>query len=345
MSEFIASRNRDAWFVIRGFRYQIDLTILRWIELKGDQALELEAGEDIDTIAKCIEADSEQSQRLLEQVKHLDKNITLRSPEALAAIANCLEHRQANPEVVVAFRLVSNAIPGVERPSPFDDRYSAIEVWETIRRGNILPADLPVRLAGIRSLLAHAVAPDSFNEGTWQALQTFVAKATDEDLRAFICGFEWSTGGPSSDHAPQDVRQALLRCSICSDEVRADELYRRLFLEVTNVLCRPGRKQLSRARLMDIATLPPLDERDRARIDLLAGRVIDLGSRVLDLEEQARSNERTISSIGTAIRRLLPNLVGAQFYPAKAIVDNPSVLAAACNRCPGAKRRGIEASW
>ena len=108
MVEFTTSRNRDAWFVIRGFKYQIDLTILRWIELKDGQFFELEVGEDIDTVARCIDASSQDTQRLLEQVKHRNKRITLRSEEALTAIANSLEHRQANPGLGIVFRMVTN---------------------------------------------------------------------------------------------------------------------------------------------------------------------------------------------------------------------------------------------
>lgn len=134
MKDFISHRNRDAYFVIRGFKYQIDLTILRWIGLSKGRILELEAGEDIDTVARTIENRPEDSERLLEQVKYRKKNITLGSPEALTAVANSIEHRQANPNMDLLFRMVTNASPGLERPSVYDDRVPAIEVWESIRK-------------------------------------------------------------------------------------------------------------------------------------------------------------------------------------------------------------------
>jgi len=46
--EFIPLQNRDASRIIRGFLYQIELTIKRWIELDDASILELERGEDID---------------------------------------------------------------------------------------------------------------------------------------------------------------------------------------------------------------------------------------------------------------------------------------------------------
>ena len=48
MSEFRLARDRDAWPTIRGFVYQIELTIDRWLRLDQDHDLELEAGEDIE---------------------------------------------------------------------------------------------------------------------------------------------------------------------------------------------------------------------------------------------------------------------------------------------------------
>jgi hypothetical protein len=50
VTSFILDPLRDASDVIAGFVYQIDLTIQRWLELKEDEILELERGEDLDLI-------------------------------------------------------------------------------------------------------------------------------------------------------------------------------------------------------------------------------------------------------------------------------------------------------
>ena len=50
----LARTNRNAWPAIRGFVYQVDLSILRWLELGDDDALELECGEDIDKIIPAL---------------------------------------------------------------------------------------------------------------------------------------------------------------------------------------------------------------------------------------------------------------------------------------------------
>ena len=37
----IARQDRDAWAAIRGYVYQVDTMILRWLQLQADEALEL----------------------------------------------------------------------------------------------------------------------------------------------------------------------------------------------------------------------------------------------------------------------------------------------------------------
>jgi hypothetical protein len=81
MNEFTPILNRDASHVINGYVYQVDLTIERWLNLESGQVLELECGEDIDTISPNI-LDKE-AIRLLEQVKHRISPVTLRTPAAI----------------------------------------------------------------------------------------------------------------------------------------------------------------------------------------------------------------------------------------------------------------------
>ncbi len=77
---FRTERDRDAWPTIRGFVYQVELSVLEWLQLGLDEALELERGEDIDKITRGL-GDSEE--RLLEQIKHRVDHITLNSASSL----------------------------------------------------------------------------------------------------------------------------------------------------------------------------------------------------------------------------------------------------------------------
>src|ERR1051325_4676043 len=127
MPAFITTRNRDAWATIRGYVYQVELTIERWLQLQPGQILELERGEDIDTVQKSLFSDEEEQSRLLEQIKRREKNLTIRAPQALEALASFYEHLSANPELDLRYRYVTNANIGTERPSPLPGRLPAIK--------------------------------------------------------------------------------------------------------------------------------------------------------------------------------------------------------------------------
>src|SRR4051812_264458 len=105
MPTFHLPRDRDAWGIIRGYVYQVDLTIERWLALEPGQVLALEQGEDIDLVTRSLAADDPgEQERLLEQVKHRDSPLTLRVPAAVGALACAVEHRRANPGLTLLFR-------------------------------------------------------------------------------------------------------------------------------------------------------------------------------------------------------------------------------------------------
>jgi len=99
-------------------------------------------GEDIDLIAQAITTGNEYEQyRLLEQVKHREQAVTLKTGAAVAAIVNFYEHRLANPEMPLLFRYTTNAFVGRERRSPMPGGIAAIDAWEQIRRGVLEETD------------------------------------------------------------------------------------------------------------------------------------------------------------------------------------------------------------
>lgn len=172
MPDFVALRDRDAWGIIRGYVYQVDLTIERWLNLQDGCVLELERGEDIDLVAQAIGTENEEErQRLLEQVKHRDQNITLRSSSAIEALANAVVHRQTNPDLILIFRYTSNAAIGRERPSFLPQGEAAIAAWEQIRIGSYSADAQSVALAGIRRHLLAAQQPVGFPQEEWVVMQ------------------------------------------------------------------------------------------------------------------------------------------------------------------------------
>ena len=109
------ARKRDPHATFAGFVFQVNVTILRWLNLQSGQHLELEAGEDIDLI-QAAAAQGLEGTHLLEQVKQLrGKRLTLRSADALEAIANFCQHRSSRPGENLAFRFLTTTSASKER--------------------------------------------------------------------------------------------------------------------------------------------------------------------------------------------------------------------------------------
>jgi post-segregation antitoxin (ccd killing protein) len=86
-------------------RIQVNVTILRWLQLLPGQHLELEAGEDIDLIQDAAAKGLDGAQ-LFEQVKRLRrKRLTLWSADALEAIANFCQHCSSRPREKLSLAL------------------------------------------------------------------------------------------------------------------------------------------------------------------------------------------------------------------------------------------------
>ncbi|MCA1555834.1 MAG: hypothetical protein LC747_04005, partial [Acidobacteria bacterium] len=117
-------------------------------------AVELERGEDIDTIQRAMSSVGDEQARLLEQVKVRENNLTLRSDAARAALASFFEHYQANSASTLSFRYVTNAQIGTERGSPVPDRTPLIIIWEQIRTGSLDQQQETFHLRIIRDCLA-----------------------------------------------------------------------------------------------------------------------------------------------------------------------------------------------
>ena len=121
--------DRDASDTICGFVYQVQRTILAWIELPPETVLFCESGEDIDYARQAFadETSPASRSRLLEQVKDLARNLTLRSSSVQEALANYLAVREQNPALDLQFRFLTTADAGRERGLAFPLNQSSDE--------------------------------------------------------------------------------------------------------------------------------------------------------------------------------------------------------------------------
>lgn len=236
----VLTRDRDAHAVVRGFVYQIDVTLERWLDLADEDELQLEAGEDIDQLAGGLG----DVVRTLEQIKDLERNVTLRTAGAVHAIASFLEHRSNNPGARLVFRFTTTATYGLERPTSLSA--PGIEIWEGLRTGSPAVADRDAALRGIREILKAAVKPTDLAAQTWTRFVEFVGD-TSSPLSEIVERFEWAMSAPNSVDRMARVRQRL------KERLGDDGSYEFLFHHVCRLLSRAGLKTLRRAEVEAVA--------------------------------------------------------------------------------------------
>ncbi|HFK1531050.1 TPA: hypothetical protein ACGXM6_004865 [Bacillus cereus] len=304
MDSFRTIRDRDAWATIRGYVYQVDLTIDRWIDLKDNELLELERGEDIDIIIEAITNTSHERNRILEQIKHRDKNITLRSSESIEAIVSFYEHLQNNTEKKLLFRFITNAKISTERPALFHDKKPAISVWESLRIGTEKKDRITGRLKNIREFLTLSSRPNAINAKLWKKWIHFIENSNDEALINFIKKFEWSSSNTPSQRLEEEIQKKLVDIHIVGSKEEGAQLYQKLFLYVFKKLSKPGIKNLSKEELSTQRAIGSIDKNDLELLNTLQEiwRMLDL--RVNALEDKVQIHMEQISNFDDEIEKL-----------------------------------------
>jgi hypothetical protein len=305
MLPFSTIRDRDAWSTIRGYVYQVDLTIQRWLDLKPEQILELERGEDIDIVGRALIAEEEEEcSRLLEQVKHRDSSITLRSPESVTAIACFVEHCLTNPTADLIFQFTTNTKIGKENLSLLPNRIAGIEAWESLRRGSREKGNQDLVINGIWQILRNVKKPDDLHKDTWQQFTNFIQTATTEQFLDLIDKFQWQTNAPEARSLTSLLQQQLLDRQHAIDYQQAQEKYQRLFWYVFTRLCKRGRKQLTLEELNVQLALPSLSNTDHKTLETLKIWFSEINNRVTSLEQEQQQNSQLVKRLSAEVQQL-----------------------------------------
>jgi len=243
---FIRLESRDAYAVIRGFVYQVERTILAWLDLDEDTILYCECGEDIDYVRKIIDQYSREikEERQLEQVKYRQENtLSLRSKEVLEAIVNFFIHKNSNPHHQLKFRFFTNARPAKEKGIPFPRGLSGLEAWEQVRTGNFNSAETQTTIAYIRRIVTEsipAVPPDR--------TQSFIDFLSSADEKIFIneliIPVEWAMGNEDAQEMQPLIEAKITELKYVKELPEAKELFNRLFVHVFHMLSSPGNMRL-----------------------------------------------------------------------------------------------------
>lgn len=265
-------QDRDAWPAIRGYVYQVDRTILSWLKLTPGEALELECGEDIDKLAPSVYPGGPDLQRTLEQVKCLDRSITLRSQSTREALCSYADHTRANPLLPLRFRFLTNANPGEENPSRPLLYVPGIGLWEDLRDEKIVGQKRHNAIESLSAFLRTLEPPRTTSKDAWD----HVLQNTEPPGRmsALISNFEWATGA----EGPEDIAieiQELIRCSgYAKTNAEVKPVHDRLFVFIIRVLARragESRRRLDQSALGACLATGPLSPSECELVESIRG--------------------------------------------------------------------------
>jgi len=304
---FIANPRRDASPTIAGFVFQVNVTILRWLGLPEGEHLELECGEDIDIVQNGADGDIAAETRLLEQIKARSaRSLTLKSTEALQALANFCVHRVANPTSNLKFRYITTASSGVEqcwaRPE------SGIETWMALRRGRYDDATQREAIAALRSLLTSCACPDKVSAEVWQALQQVLASDDDTCLTQVILAFEWGIGYGDYAQSENEIRATLARDGQAMTPEETNQVYEHLFAFVFRLLCKSGKKLLTINQLKRELQTPSVTQADRAILQLFRNELDQMALRIGAVENAMVHQANDVTALKQTV-----GLIGKSF--------------------------------
>ena len=103
------------------------------------------------------------------------KHLTLRSPEALDALAGFYEHVHNHPTMRLSFRYLTNASIGHEAASGSSATGAGVDLWTRVQNGALSGKERESAAEHIRSLLRSARRPDKLNRSTWGRFHRILA--------------------------------------------------------------------------------------------------------------------------------------------------------------------------
>src|SRR2546425_1015291 len=126
-----AHPKRDAWFAIRGFYFQIQTTVRRWIHLSPADVLQCEGAEDIEVLRNAFANGELRVERILEQVK-VRESLTLRSEAVVSTVVRYFESTGTGVPPTL-FRFITTAIASHERGLQFPRAIPGLSAWNATR--------------------------------------------------------------------------------------------------------------------------------------------------------------------------------------------------------------------
>lgn len=180
---------RQAGASIRGYEYQFLRTAESWLQLRQDQKLYVECGEDFDVISPGGAAQAT-------QVKSAGGTITLNSPTVHAAIANFWELRERNHGRDICMRFLTRESIGLESRVGLKGQ-AGLKLWAHAARGNVAAARL--------------VAKHLSKAGAGQVLGALVDEEPQALILQLFSKIEWVCGEPSLEAVRMNVERLAIQ--------------------------------------------------------------------------------------------------------------------------------------
>jgi hypothetical protein len=324
VTTYISDPLRDASDVFAGFLYQIDRTVQRWLDIRDDELFELERGEDLDVIQFSLEDVPET--RTLEQIKRRSTtSVSMKSTDALAAIAHFCEHRNKNSSARLRFRFITTATLAKEQA--WKHPGTAISTWQTIQREQLNDEEQKEALRWIREFLSTCSAPDSVKQEIWALLEDLTKEEHSAALLEVVQSFEWGFGSADYPEVESGIKQALLQTGLAENEEIAEALFERLSLFVFKRLSEPGIKRLTSTELREQLRQPTFTARDLAFLQFTRD-LREAARRVERLEARVSGHDQLLAEIRNRTISLeeRTSLNAFRTLP-RASVDRPALVA------------------
>ena len=247
---FINERmERDAWAKFRGYIYQANISTLEWLELENyEQKIELENGEDIDRVTEI----NSHQKRILIQVKHLEKSISLRSEEVVEAIANFIYHQEINKSqnIKLSYEFFTNASMSMEMKSVFStlDNSPGLQTWNNIKDGEL---EAEKETQAINEIIRILKEKEITKEGDlWKTYSKYLNKVSVTDFKEnIINNFVWRINEIGFIESCNKIIETLKSKKHGRHYEDFEKVYYALMLYILRKLSTRGKKTLDKAEL------------------------------------------------------------------------------------------------
>lgn len=250
---------RQAHASLKGYLYQIWHSVNAWLDLDDDDLLYLEGAEDFDIVSDDTATAT--------QVKHSQRNITLRSQEVIDAINHYWELRSRelhkNPDQRVKFRLLTRSKITVEQGNPFGKGNPGLEVWGLCSGNEV----------AIEKISEFLQAEEKISD----EVKKFLKQAEPQEIcEQLIEPIAWETDGKSAGYVEQSIREYLIhhgdRYGIPPSD--AEKVIDSLITEAWRAASDDQNLELTRKRFLEIfaentrVSVPIQDTRNQQTISL-----------------------------------------------------------------------------